>query len=226
MKRAFAVSLMVAMVAASLLGPAEAAKKKKPKPKPPAPAPVQADATFFLRRDGECGTEGATFISLVDAPDLDELSCGNGYYGIPHETGAPPLAAAPVRYDSREADGVPVTLDATKDVTGMIGVKSQSANGQPIRTGIGKATLNVEITGVTAGETKTIGTAEVEYDVMPSNDMNQIYEVEFTIKPDAALDKAQFTAISITLWNSGTSARHGFYTTDNPASFFKMGTWQ
>lgn len=129
-------------------------------------------------------------------------------------------------YGTRSGDGAPVVLDATKDITGKIGVKSQSLEGQPVRTGIGQTTLNVEIVGVTGGEIKTIGTAAVEYQVLPSNDFAQIYEVEFTIKPDAALDKVSFESVSISLWNSGNSLRHGYYTTDNPSSFFKMGTWK
>lgn len=229
MKRAFAVSMMVAVVATSLLGPAEAAKKKKPKPKPPVPAPVQADAQYFLRRDGECGTEGATFLSLVDAPDVDALSCGSLFYGVPENTPETEQTARdPISYVSREADGVPLTLDATKDVTGKIGIKSRSVaptEGQGVRVGVGNATLNVELTGVTGDEEKTIGTAKVDYQVQPGA-LDQIYEVEFTIKPDAALDKAVFTSVELTIWNSGNSIAHGFYTTDDPSSFFKMGVWQ
>ncbi len=226
MKRAFAVSLMVAVVATSLLGPAEAAKKKKPK-KPAPPAPVQVDATYFLRRDGECGTEGATYLSLVDAPDVDDLSCGNLFYGVPAGTGNAQFAAPAISYVSRAGDGIPMTLDATKDVTGMIGVKSRSVaqNGQGVRVGVGKATLNVELTGITGDGEKLIGATAVNYDVTPGP-LDQIYKVEFTIKPDAALDKSEFTSLKLTIWNSGNSLVHGFYTTDNPASFFKIGTWQ
>lgn len=226
MKRAFAVSLMVAVVATSLLGPAEAAKKKK-KPKPP-PAPVQVDAQYFLRRDGECGVEGATYLSLVDAPDLDATSCGNLFYGAPQRLPENGETTAPkISYTSRDGDGIPLTLDATKDVTGMIGVKSRSvAQGdQGIRIGAGDATLNVELTGTTGGEEKVIGTAAVDYTVEPGT-LDQIYEVEFTLKPDAALDKLAFTSVKLTIWNSGDSVAHGFYTTDNPASYFKMGIWK
>ena len=221
MKRAFVVSMAAAVVATSLLGPAEAAKKKKPKK--PVPAPVQADATYFLRRDGECGTEGVTFLSLEDAPDLDASSCGNSNYGIP----ANATGADPILYGTRDADGVPVTLDATKDITGLIGVKSrsQSANGQGVRFGLGQTTLNVELTGLVGGESKTIGTAAVDYDVQPGT-LDQIYEVEFTIKPDAALDKMVFTALTLSVSNTGNSFSHGYYTTDNPSSYFKMGTWK
>lgn len=231
MKRAFAVSLMVAVVATSLLGPAEAAKKKKPK-KPPAPAPVQVDATYFLRRDGETCEDASLFLSLVDAEDVDPGSCGNWTMGIL----APALTAAeqqatPLHYATREADGVPVTLDATKDITGLIGVKSTTsipfANvATPVRWGLGQTTLNVELLGTLAdGTEKTIGSTTVDYDVTPG-DAAQLYEVEFSMKPDAALDKTAFTKLTLRLLNSGNSIGHGYYTTDNPASHFKMGTWK
>ena len=220
MKRAFVVSIAVAVVATSLLGPAQAAKKKKPK-KPPAPAPVQVDASYFLRRDGDdCADPAAVFLSLTDAEDIDPGSCGNSSYGVIGDQ----VGADPMVYPTREGDGVPVTLDATKDITGLIGVKSQSQQGT-VRWGVGKATLNVELVGVVDGAEKTIGTTAVEYDVTPGA-MSQIYEVEFTMKPDAALDKATFTSLKLRLYNSGNSLNHGFYTTDNPASYFKMGTWQ
>ena len=219
MKRAFLVSMVVAVVSASLLGPAEA-KKKKPKP-PPAPAPVQVGAAYFLRRDGDdCADPAAVFLSLVDAEDIDPGSCGNGYYGLVGDA----AGLDPMAYGTREGDGVPVTLDATKDITGLIGVKSQSQQGT-VRWGVGVTTLNVELVGVVDGAEKKIGTTTVEYNVTPG-DMSQIYEVEFTMKPDAALDKATFTSLTLRLHNSGTSLNHGYYTTDNPASFFKMGTWQ
>lgn len=224
MKRAFAVSMMVAVVATSLLGPAEAAKKKKPK-KPPAPAaPVQADATYFLRRDNaDCADPAGRYLSLVDAEDVDPGSCGNNFYGV---IDGNVEEQDPTAYGTREADGVPVTLDATKDITGLIGVKSQSAQGQAVRIGAGQANLHVELTGVTTdGSTVTIGTADAAYQVTPG-DLTQLYEVEFTMKPDAALDKTTFTSLTLSLKNTGNSVNHGYYTTDNPASYFKMGTWQ
>ena len=220
MRRAFVVSLAAAVAAVSLIAPAEA-KKKKPR-KPSAPAPVQVDATYFLRRDGDCAEEAGRFLSLVDAPDVDTSSCGNNFFGVVDQA----EEQAPIRYATRAADGVPVTLDATKDITGLIGVKSQSAQGQAVRIGAGQANLHIELLGVTAaGETVTISTGDVEYQVTPG-DLSQIYEVEFTIKPDAAFDKTSFTSLTLSLKNTGNSVNHGYYTTDNPASYFKMGTWQ
>ena len=220
MKRVFVISLAAAVVAASLIAPAQA-KKKKPR-KPPAPVPVQADATYFLRRDGDCAEESGRFLSLVDAEDVDTLSCGNNYYGVIDQVEEQPA----IRYATRAADGVPVTLDATKDITGLVGVKSQSAQGQAIRIGAGEANLHVELEGVTAaGETVMIATGDTEYQVTPG-DLSQIYEVEFTLKPDVAFDKVSFTALTLSLKNTGNSVNHGYYTTDNPASYFKMGTWQ
>lgn len=230
MKRAFAVSLMVAVVATSLLGPAEAAKKKK-KPKPPAPAPVQVDATYFLRRDVDTCEDTSLYLSLTDGEDVSPGSCGNWTMGAP----APLLElagaeAAALNYATREGDGTALTLDASKEISGLIGVKSSSSipvanQSTPVRWGVGKATLNVELLGTTAEGEKTIGSAKVEYDVTPG-DTAQLYEVEFTMKPDAALDKMVFTSLTLRLHNSGNSVGHGYYTTDNPASNFKIGTWQ
>lgn len=221
MKRAFAVSLMVAVVATSLLGPAEAAKKKKPKP--PAPAPVQADVSYFLRRDNaDCADPAGRYLSVTDAEDIDAGSCGNNFYGVidGHVEEQPAT-----EYATREPDGVPVTLDATKDITGLIGVKSQSVQGA-VRIGAGSANLHIELLGLKAdGSSVTIGTADAAYQVVPGGGA-QIYEVEFTMKPDAALDKVTFTSLTLSLKNTGDSVNHGYYTTDNPASYFKMGVWQ
>ena len=225
MKRVFVVSMSVAVVLASLLGPAQAAKKKKPK-KPPVTAPAQEDATYYLRRDVDNCEDTSLFLSLVDAEDVTPGSCGNWTFGIP----ATALEPAPLTYSTREGDGVPVTLDATKDITGLVGVKSSSSIpvagvGLPARWGVGKTTLNLELVGATAEGEKTIASTTVDYDVTPG-DLSQIYEVEFTMKPDVALDKMAFTSLTLRLHNSGNSAGHGYYTTDNPASYFKMGTWK
>ncbi len=220
MKRALVVSMAVAVVATALLGPAEAAKKKKPK-KPPVPAPVQAEATYFLRRDAACTEESGRYLSLTDAEDVDTGSCGNLFYGVVNN--ADPQD--PTRYSTREADGVPVTLDATKDVTGLISVKSYSIQGA-VRIGAGNANLHVELLGVTAaGEAVTIGTGDASYQVTPGAG-TQVFEVEFTIKPDPKFDKTSFTSLTLSLQNTGNSVNHGYYTTDNPASYFKIGTWQ
>ncbi len=223
MKRALVVSMATAVVVTSLLGPAEA-KKRKPK-KPPAPVPVQVDVSYFLRRDVDDCEDTSLFLSLVDAEDVTPGSCGNSGFGVLANVSEPD----PLSYATREADGVPVTLDATKDISGLIGVKSTSNTpagvGLPVRWGAGQTTLNIELVGTSADGEKTIAGTTVDYDVLPG-DPSQVYEIEFTMKPDAALDKVVFTKLTLRLHNSGNSVNHGFYTTDNPASYFKMGTWQ
>ncbi|MDQ3956964.1 MAG: hypothetical protein M3273_01445 [Actinomycetota bacterium] len=217
MKRALVVGLLTALVAGSLLGPAQAKKKKPPKPV----VPVQVDLSYFLRRDGaDCADPTHVFLSLTDAEDIDPGSCGNNFYGVLGDA----AGTTPMVYATRDADGVPVTLDATKEITGLIGVKSKSEQATA-RLGVGITTLHIELIGVSNGAEKTIGTADVEYQVQPG-DMTQVYEVEFVMKPDTALDKAVFTSLSLSLQNTGTSHNHGYYTTDNPASYFKIGAWQ
>jgi hypothetical protein len=217
MKRALVFSLIAALIAVALVAPAEAKKKKKKKP----PAPVAVDATYFLRRDGEGCTDAAVrFLSLTDAEDIDTGSCGNQTYGIPAQV----LGADPITFATREGDGIPMTLDATKEIKGLIGVKSSSAQGT-VRVGAGNTTLHVELLGTVGDETKTIATGDFDYQVTPG-DINQVYEVEITLTPDVALDKAVFTSLTLALQNTGDSVAHGFYTTDNPASNFTLGIWQ
>ncbi len=222
MKKTLITALVLGLVVGSLALPAEAKKKKKK------PVPVQTPATFYLRQvEGTaCGDEGAYFLSRTDAPDTGS-ACGSAYYGIPNDAAD---LAEPTVYPA--TDGIPFTLDATKEITGLIGVKSRtglvgnpvdgSTVRSPVAYGAGNTTLNVTISGTTGGEVKQIGTAAVDYAVVPGTDL---YEGEFTIQPLADLDKAVFTTLDISLYNSGDSVFHGFYTTDDPASNFTVGTW-
>lgn len=222
MKRFLVVLLTIALAAGLFAGSADAKKKKKKKPK--VAQPVAEELTWYLRRDGEgCTDASFRYLSLEDGPDFDTGSCGNANYGIP----AMALGADPIGFSTRAGQGVPIVLNATKEISGLIGVKSRSASasGNGVRYGIGDTTLHVELSGETGGETKTIGTADVDYRVTPGT-LDQVYKVEFKLTPDAALDKVEFTSLTIKVSNQGESTQHGFYTTDDPASYFILGTWK
>ena len=223
MKKTLITALVLGLVAGSLALPAETKKRKRK------PAPVQAPATFFLRlAEGKtCGDEGANTLSRTDGDD-GGTACGSSAYGIPNDAGA--QNADPTVWVA--ADGTPFTLDATKEITCLIGVKSRTGvtthptTGETIRSpfayGAGNTTLNIAINGTTGGEITQIGAATIDYQVIPGTDL---YEIEFSIQPPAELDKKVFTTLDITLYNSGDSVQHGFYTSDEPASNFTIGTW-
>lgn len=218
MRKTLVVGLVVGMVAGSLIGPAEAKKKKK-KPKSPPPAAVPVDVNFYLRNESTACAEADLKLSVVDGDD--NANCGSAFSGPGNEV----LVRAgqePETIVYTAADGLPFVLNAAKPITGMIGVGSfccrTSNTGFP-----GPTTLVLKLTGSVGGETKDIATASVAYTAAPTP---SVQEVKFEMKVDAALDRAQVASMQLALHNQGVAPLHGFYMTDDPASFFTISTLQ
>lgn len=228
MKKTVIAVLAFGLVAGSLVGPATA-KKKKPRKPPVTAGPVAVDQTFFLRNVvGEC--DDANYV-LLAADGPDEVECGTHFAGGP---GVVSSTAADSACDPtgnfgcnfltfNAGENVPFVLDATKDVKGLFGIGSWVSGPEGTGNGIGAAEITVTLTGTSAGETKTIGTQEFAYNVTPNQG---IYEHELSIKPDAALDKAEFTSLELTITFGGAAAEHGWPTLETPASNFTIGTWK
>ena len=223
MRRFVAVSLALGIVVGSLAAPAVAAKKKKKK----APAPVAVEQQFFLRNTaGGCAPE-ALILLLSDGPD--ESTCGDHAGGLGNEVfinafGEPcePTAqygCGNVVYSA--AEGLPLTLDASKEIKGMIAVGAW-ASGSGVGNGAGQTTLVITVKGVKDDEEIVLGSAEVTYTVTPAQN---IYEHEFALKLDPALDKAQLTGLVIDLHNRGVSVEHSWYSLDDPASYLTVPSW-
>ncbi|HEX2057358.1 MAG TPA: hypothetical protein VHI71_03230 [Actinomycetota bacterium] len=220
-RKLFATVLALGVVVGSF-GVAEAAKKKK-KPKPPAPAPVQVDQKFYLRRDG-CNTDADNArLSLEDGVDEGNL-CGWLESGLINEVLIESGAEAPVSDPWTMADGLPLTLDASKPIKGSINVRSSFLNAAPDNgLAAGLATLQVDLVGMSGGEEVAIGTASVDYEVTPAA---SAYTVDFEIAPEAALDKKVFEAVTLVTTIRGPAAGHGLYELDDPASTVTFPTWK
>ena len=160
MKKTITLAL-AAVLAFALLGPAEA-KKKKPK-KPPAPAPVEVQ--FFLRADTDCPE---TYLSTT-AGTADD-SCYFGVNDMFNELGENPIGGDPVRHYAA-TDGVPLTLDPTRKVTGTITVSGWSG------TGLGNAELDVTLLATIAGEEKVLGTFTESYTGEANTDHVSTFEI-------------------------------------------------
>ena len=115
MRRTTVALLVLALAVGALVAPAEAAKKKKKKA-PPAVELVASESKFFLRwpDDGAGGCTAATYMSIVE-----------GEKGTTCSSTAQPaqevLAATGqtlVSYSFPAKDGVPLTLDASRKLTG------------------------------------------------------------------------------------------------------------
>lgn len=220
MKKPLIAMLAVGLVAASLAAPAQAAKKKKPKPKPKpsVSAPVQMDQKYYLvNSSGGCGADAYL---LMLAPSEEATDCGSTTAGAVNTVlvesgaggGAPCTPEIPsegalcgnITYNAGE--GLPLTLDATKKITGAIFVQSYTSS--PVAVVGGAPTLNITVGATVNGEEKVLGTFSQDYTTSPTQGT---YEVPFEITVDPALDKGEVTTFSLDLYSTGASALHGFY---------------
>lgn len=220
MKRVLVVGLVLGLLAGSLIGPAEAKKKKKKKP-PPAAAAVPVDVNYYLRNDGD-GCDAANLrLSTTDTTTGASCIATDGTVNeINMMRGEKPTTLV-----FNAADGLPLVLDASKEIKFLLGVSSYrgSASNSAVGLSAGPTTLVVTLLGTTNDGQKEIGKATLSYTVSPAQ---QVYKHEFAIKPDASLDKIELTALALDIYSRGLAPRHGFVRVEDPSSFFTIGTFQ
>lgn len=204
MKRNLVVLLAIGLIVGAL-APAQAAKKKKPKPPP---APVAVDVTYNVVWDG-------TTCALSTSTDLvsPDNSCGDPFGGSvtgPALGSGEPIVMAAL-------DGVPLTLDPTKKVTGKLIVGSYTLaalSGTPagIGLGVGEAQWDIVVSGESGGDTVTIGEVTTEpYLVTPGSGD---HEVTFEITPGADLAGKVFNTLQLSAIQTGSATIHGAIVTD------------
>ena len=211
MKRLIVIGL-VATLAVGMFGTAEAAKKKKKKK---APVPVAVDQKFYLH-DTSC--DDPNTMSLTDHPDN---SCWYVDSGVLYDVvaGAGLLGPEDLGQSWTASEGVPLTLDATKPITGEISTSSGQClvdgGCSPAGLGAGLATLDVFVFGDVNGAETELGTFTETYPVAPG----QTHTSKIEIKLDPALDKAQLGSLRVLTYLHGAAVGHGVIELENPASF-------
>jgi hypothetical protein len=209
MKRSLALLLAVVVAGAVLAAPA-AAKKPSKRPRP-APAPLSVK--YFLADhtpDGETCTE----LVLALAPSEKSSACGSVYSGAAHEAAGDPCSGdsaltvpcGEITYDA--AEGLPVTLDARRKVTGLIVVLSQGDAEEGPVVSEGTTTFHIRLRGVFTDVERELGTFSADYEV--TRDKVR-YEVPFELALPAERDGAQLTGFAVDMWNSGETVLHGHY---------------
>lgn len=194
--------MLIGLVVVGLVGgmaiQAEAGKRKKRKPQP-----VPVDVTFYL--NGGCRQDEAFVLNTTNAPAPDS-GCGFVFYGAWGEAmGATPTEAV-------AAQGVPLTLDSSKHLTGVITVSSFTLNELgPDVMGIGQTTLNATLTATSGGEEIVVGEISETYIVTPAQ---QDYALEFDVELDPALNLKVLDSLTLSLINEGNSVFHGYYRGD------------
>jgi hypothetical protein len=204
MRRSIVVLLVVAL-AFGALAPAQAKKKKKKKP-------VPVEVTYNVGYQGE-----ACVLSVTTDLATEDGSCGDPFAGS--TTGPVAGSGEPVRVTA--VDGLPLTLDASKPITGTLHMGSytlaalaDAGAGQPL--GFGEAQWHIVLTGTSGGTDITIGEVDTEaYTVMPGTGD---YEVTFEITPPTETAKKVFDALTLSLEQTGSATLHGALQPDGTSS--------
>jgi hypothetical protein len=219
-KKTIAVLAAVGLIAGAFAGTADAAKKKK-KPKPKPPALVQMDQQMFLR--GDACTVDARALSIVDNPDAECIYTRAGivYDAIP-ESAPAPVGANP--WQTWPAiDGIPLKLDTSKPITGEIYLSGLfPLVGDYPGISAGQVRLTVQLVGESGGEEKLLGEYVEEWVAKPGDPP---HAAMVSITPDAALEGAEFTTLTLRTRVGGASVGNGLYKLDDPSSFIKVPVW-
>lgn len=211
--------IALVMVGGMLAGGMSVADAKKKKPRKIVKE-VPTNVDFFVRMDDCGGDADNPRLSIEDGTDGGS-GCGNTGMGIFNEA-LIAIEDTPAAQIFPAVDGVPFTLDASKDVAGQLNLQSfQGDAANPAGVSAGQTKVDITLTGNVGGASQLIGTASEEYVVTPDKTS---YLVEFTIDADDALNKKKFTSLELTVTQRGVSVLHGFIGMDDPASFLTLPT--
>lgn len=196
------VLLVVGALAVGVLGPAAAKKKKKPK------APVPVELQYFLRTDADCA---APFLSLKDAEDGDCIYGDGGLADVYSQSGLLDMTSHYVA-----ADGLPVTLDPTRHVTGEVAIRGWNG------TGVGAAEIEFTLIATIAGEEKELGTYSESYTAGPQE--TKVIAFEMTLDP--ALAGATVEALTLDVNAHGVTVGGRGVEHDEPVSSIQVPALQ
>ena len=156
--------------------------------------------TFYLRRDG-CGTSN-------DNPHLSVTSGTDGGDGcglVLTVVGVGGDVDHGAFVDFPSSDGMPLAFDASRNVQGTIDLENLSIAGAGIASGL--VTVDVTMEALVNGKGVTIGS---DSETVLATPTATNYPVNFTIQPNAALDKADLSGVDLRVHVHGPYAFSGF----------------
>lgn len=189
---------------------------------------------FFLSTPQGCGGDNPEILTIVDSDG--ETQCNTTASGVRNEIGSQTgtIGAAgnnvvserdlaTRRWDS--VDGVPLTLDASRPISGQIltvGAFACAAPGCTPPASGGEVILDISLVGKQGDEEIELGTQTDEFEVAPGDDP---HPTEVNIEPPESLTGTSFDAIELRTWVHGMSAGHGVIMTNgDPSSFISVPT--
>ncbi len=167
---------------------------------------------FYVRRDG-CGTSNDNpHLSISSGTDAGS-GCGSLINGV---VGAGGDADAGAFVDYPSADGMPLAPDASRNITGTIDVQGFVG---PAQAGVMEADVSME--ALVNGNGVQVG-SDAEMVVLDPTASDNV--INFTITPNAALDKADLSGIDLRLHLHGPYVFSGFVAT-NGLSFVDIPSY-
>ena len=159
--------------------------------------PIAAQETFYLRGSG-CGATESFWLSTTTGTDEYD-GCGT-IGGLPFNEVLYRTGGAPMTFSAQ--DGVPVLVDASRDVTGTVRAESWTGTGTP---GVGQVVVDVSLTGSTdAGDGYVLGSGTFE----AVNDAKDGIQFPFTFNLADELQGVRLSDVTISVevhganWNS------------------------
>ena len=178
-------------------------------------APSSATTRFYLRRDG-CGTANDNpHLSVVDGTDA-----GDGCGLVLDLVGVGGTADQGASVDYPSTDGMPLTLDGSRSVTGTIDLQSFGIV-DPVAAGTGMVTVSVSLEALYQGNGVPIGSDSETVLITPDQ---QDYPVPFTVQPNRALDRDDLSGIDLRVHVEGPYAFSGFIG-NSGKSWVDMPSW-
>lgn len=168
------------------------------------PELVAGEQIMYQRNGGSCGSSAWYFLSA----EAGSSDVGCGYiYGLPLNTvwqlsGGSYSNAFP----TLDGNGVPVILDASREVTGVVAVRQGHVEGN--RIGAGQILVEVALRGRSAGGQEVeLGTTTEE---RLADVTSEFEDVEYAFSLPADVDRVQFTSFELEVSIRGIHAMHGY----------------
>ena len=167
-------------------------------------AATPAAKTFYLRRDG-CGTSSDNpHLSTASGADAGD---GCGWIG---GTGVVPAASETLlSIDFPATDGMPLALDASKRVDGVLTIQNDSVDGQN-SLGAGAITVDVRLEALVGGDGVPIGSDTETAIIQP---LASTVQIPFHVTVNRALDKADLNGLDLHVYYHGPYANSRYLKT-------------
>ncbi|MFP5219181.1 MAG: hypothetical protein ACLGIG_05510 [Actinomycetes bacterium] len=184
--------------------------------------PVEDETRFFLRANG-CGTTAEAGRLSVEsgAPEQDTTDGCGVIGGLPLDEAIYQLDGAATMEDFSTVDGVPLTLDAARDVSGVIATQSWTG----VVGGVGEVVVELEMYATTVDpvtnkmKSVVLGSGSFSTQALPTA---TVYEVPFTFDVADALQGVELRSIVLSVgvhganWNASAAKYNGSSFVDVP----------